>query len=72
MSNGIDESRGALHRDDSRVNVMKRSYGMTCKSHSDRCDRISKAYIWKTDLNRAVYSVVIRCYLITSYYINKP
>lgn len=35
MSNGIDESRGALHRDDSRVNVMKRSYGMRCKSHSD-------------------------------------
>lgn len=70
MSNGIDESRGALHSDDSRVNVMKRSYGMRCKSHSDRCDRISKAL--KSDLNRAVYSVVIRCYLITSYYINKP
>lgn len=42
------------------------------KLWNDRCDRISKAYIWKTDLNRAVYSVVIRCYLVTSYYINRP
>lgn len=61
-------SLGVLYTEMTRVNVMKRSYGMRRKSHSHRCDRISKAYIWKTNLNRAVYSVVIRCYLITSYY----